>query len=573
MTPKPRSILLCLFLIAALLLGLAPPPQPTTAQDSNAIETRLAGMTLEEKVGQMFMVTLFGKRLTEQGDALIREYHPGAVALFGFNTDFETGGHVALLINEMQTAATESGAGIPLFIAADQEGGEVRRIINDVTEFPDPLAMGAVTDLEVVRNLGEAKALEMRALGVNMNLSPVADLTVQSDMENFTSVMYRRTMGDDPQRVGAVAAAYAEGLARGGVVAVAKHFPGHGGTVDSHRTLPIVETPADEALAQPLRSFEVAVGQGIPAVMVGHLHYSQLEDVPDLPASLSPTLLGILRDDFGFEGLAMTDALDMAAVAGQYPLTEATLMAVQAGVDMVVFGPNVSWQTQRNSMAGLAAAVRAGDISEARIDASVRRILAAKVQHGVDMWEAVDTETVVESIDLDIAQTALDELYLHAATALQDNENLLPIVPDETVAVIYPAVFEGITETCREVAPSAEFYGFLRFPSEFDYNAVNRLGRLFDTIVIMTEDITVNIGQGRLIELLPPEKTVVVALGTPYDLARFADYSTLIAMYSSLPNSHAAACRAVFGQHPISGRTPMVIGDFPSGTGLNIVAD
>lgn len=551
-------------ILLLLFCMLVPPLMAQSSEEpADEVESLLANMSLEQKVGQMFMVTLYGKALTETGEAFIRDYQPGAVAIFGFNTDFETGEHVALLINNMQSASS-----IPLIIASDEEGGTVRRIINDVTKFPDPLGMGAVSSADVIRAVGAARGREIWAIGVNMNLAPVVDLSLPQDMRNPNSVLFRRTLGDDPQRVGWVAARYSEGLASEGVIAVAKHYPGHGGASDSHLALPVIDTPAEEARATALHSFEVAVAEGVPVVMVGHLYYSALEPAERLPASLSPTMLSILREDFGFAGIIMTDAMDMAALAGNYQIVDAAVMAISAGVDMLTMGPNVSWETQRGAIDSVIHAVRSGEISESRIDESVRRILRLKAHYGILTREPSDP-AAIEAIDPNIAQDALIDLYRHAATVLQDQSGLLPLRPYDDLAVIYPAVYEYIFNTCTGIAPDVDYYGFTRFPSAYDYNATSRLGGTHEKVLIFIEDISLQPGQGELAHLLPPEKTVIIALNDPYDLEGFADYSTLMAMYNTLPASHIAACETVFGDQPISGRTPLQIGDFPSGTGLD----
>ncbi|HLA43797.1 MAG TPA: glycoside hydrolase family 3 N-terminal domain-containing protein, partial [Aggregatilineales bacterium] len=299
--------------------------------DIQRVENLLATMTVEQKVGQMFMVSLFGHGMTEQGEDLLRTYQPGAVAIFGFNTDFEPAPQVARLLNEMQAIAVESGAGIPLIIAADQEGGDVRRIVNDVTKFPDPMGFGAITNLVSIEHIGQATGAELRAIGVNMNLAPIADLYTPEDITDENRVLHRRTFGDDPERVGVQVAAYSDGLAEAGVIGVLKHFPGHGGAEDSHQTLPQIDMDYETAMSTALRSFQVAIEQNVPAIMVGHLYYGAIEPVPNLPASLSPTMNHILREDFGFDGVIMTDALDMSAVSETYTVPQAALMAIQAG--------------------------------------------------------------------------------------------------------------------------------------------------------------------------------------------------------------------------------------------------
>lgn len=552
--------------LASLLLPFQVSTQAETTPQG--VETLLANMTLQEKAGQVMMVSLYGKDLTEAGANFIHDYHPGAVSLFAYNTDYQPASEVARLINNMQTVATQEGAHIPLFIAVDHEGGRVQRIINDVTLFPDPLAYGATPDLDQVEAVGAAMADELGEIGVNMNLGPVLDLFTQRDMEDKNRVLHRRTFGQDPQLVGEATAAFVAGHTQSGIISVVKHFPGHGGTaVDSHHRLPIIES--DPQL--PLEAFQTAIDAGLPAVMVGHLYYTQLEPTPNLPSSLSPTIISLLRDDMGFDGLIMTDALDMASIAGNYPIPDAALMALQAGVDMVVMGPNVSWQTQESTAQRIVAAVESGDLPLARLDESVRRILTLKASFGLLDWEPVQVDGLEGRIDMEASREALLALYESAATLVKDDSHLLPFAPDDKIAVVYPAIYEYLNTPCGQLAPTeTKLYGYTFFPTQLDYNSVARIGVDYDKIIIFVEDAYKNVPHRDLVNLLPAEKTLAVALSSPLDLALFPQVSSYMVMYTNSTISQEAACHVLFGGLPITGRLPIAIGDYPTGTGIQI---
>ncbi len=541
----------------------APPDNP------NRVDALLAEMSVAEKVGQLYVVSLFGRQLSEPAARMLTDYHPGGVTLFDFNTDFESAASITRLINDMQATATASGASVPLFIATDHEGGRVRRIVNDVTLFPDPLAFGAVQDPAIVQRMGRVTGDELAALGVNMNLAPVADLTTRGDMLNRTRVMNRRTFGDDPARVGQIAAAYSDGLRDAGVVSVVKHFPGHGGAADSHLDLPIIDIDGETARAGALRAFQEAAARDVPAMMMGHLYYPALAPGEEIPATLSPGMVGILRDDFGYDGLILTDAMDMGAITRRYDITDASLMALQAGVDVILFGPNTTWTTQRDTILATIAAVENGDLSQARLDASVRRVLQTKADYGLLEWSPQDPETTAERVDLAASQAALRSLYLHAATLLRDDAQRLPLPDSPRVAVSYPGSLERIYFACLADAPNVEYVAYHRNPINSDFNAIRQLGRQYDTVVIFVEDAHYNLGHRDLVRLLPPEKTVVVALGSPYDLENFPEVSGYLALYSNLIASQEAACQVLFGQAPAQGRAPVAIGPYPTGYGLD----
>jgi beta-N-acetylhexosaminidase len=406
----------------------------------------------------------------------------------------------------------------------------------------------------------------MAQLGVNMNLAPVADLHTRSDMLNRYRVMHRRTFGDDPNRVGVQVAAYVDGLRDSGVIGVIKHFPGHGGAADSHANLPLIDIDSETALATALHTFNVAVENGVQAVMVGHLYYSELEPETDLPASLSPTLMGILRDDFGFEGIIMTDAMDMGAMMNNFYVPDAALQFVQAGGDMFVAGPYMTWDMQREAIQRIIDAVNNDELSEDRIDESVRRILRVKDSYGLLDWEPIEAPM----IDKDASQQALIDTYMDAATVVKDDNTLLPLSADDSVVIIYPAIYQQINETCRSFAPDVEFYGYNLPPADWEYGNVARLGRTYDKVVIFTEDAFIEPRQEDLLRTLPPEKTILVTLGIPYDYELMPEVSTFMAMYHSITASRIAACNVLFGDHPATGRLPIAVGEFPTGSGMDV---
>jgi beta-N-acetylhexosaminidase len=421
--------------------------------------------------------------------------------------------------------------------------------------------------------VGRVTGAELREIGFNMNLAPVADLYARDDLYFDSRVLHRRTFGDDPERVGMQVAAYSAGLSDAGIISVTKHFPGHGGTADSHLTLPTIDMDEDTARATALRSFEVAVDEGVPAVMMGHLVYAELEPVPNLPASLSATMNSILRDDLGFDGLVMTDAMDMAAIAANFPIPEAALMAVEAGVDILVMGPNMSVPTQIASMQRIIDAVNNGELSEDDLNERVRRVLAIKAQYDILDWRPSDPETVTERINLQAGQDALLEIYMDAATVVRDDAHLLPLSNEEDVVIIYPARYVEISNTCLELAHDVTYYAYSFFPPDEEYNFVSRLGIDHQKVVIFVEDTFRNLRQRDLVNLLPRDRTVVVALGSPFDLELFPEHSTFMAMYNSLPASHAAACNVLFGTHPTQGRLPVAIADYATGSGIDIGTD
>ncbi|MFP4322801.1 MAG: glycoside hydrolase family 3 protein, partial [Anaerolineales bacterium] len=551
-------------LVAIVWPGASRAPAQESLSPAQQVDLLLASMTTEQKIGQLFMSNIGERQITPGTVEFFGTFQPGAVALFARNTQTRTPGEVAAFINGLQQAIT-AGGGPPLIVAIDQEGGRVRRLYNGVTHFPDPLMLGASTQPDAAQAVGAASGAELAALGINMNLAPVADLATEGDLRNIERVMHRRTWGDDPARVGWQTAAYINGMRAAGVIGVLKHYPGHGGAADSHATLPRIDaSPEDAALAR--HAFTAAIDQGARAVMVGHLYYAQIEPMPDLPATLSPTQIGILRDDVGFDGVIMTDALDMAAIAERYTLPDAALRFLLAGGDMVVVGPFVNWDTQRRIAERILAAVEDGTLGEDRLNQSVRRILLLKADYDLLDWVPLDPATV--EIDLAGSRTALYEAYAEGATLLRDAGEHIPFSADDNLAIVYPIYDEAIRETCARHHPGAAWHGYTLNPARWEYGAVANLAATYDHVIMFTHDAYLNEAHTRLVNLLDPANITLVALGLPFDLLRWEETSGALALYSHHPMGQVAACDALFGVRPIRGQLPLALGDYASGAGL-----
>lgn len=553
------------FCLTLTLLGGALTPHSRAQNDP--VETWLSQMTLEQKIGQLFLSNLNTNQIGENSTRWLQEQHIGGIAIFGYNTEGRNAAQIAEFLNTAQQTAIEGG-NPPLLIAIDQEGGLVRRLRTDVIQMPDPLGLGGVSDPATLQMMGAAIGAELHAIGINMNLAPVADLHTRGDFLNSFRVMHKRTFGDDPERVGWQTAALAQGFGQSDVVGVLKHFPGHGGAADSHAGLPTIATDADSVRQNAIRAFEVAIDDGVPAIMVGHLYYSDLEPVEGLPASLSPTLLGMLRDELGFEGVIMTDAMDMGGLANQFYVPEAAVMFFLGGGDLFVAGPFMDWNTQALAMQSVIDAVADGRLSIERINASVRRVLQLKELYGIWDWHARDPNTVTDAIAAAEAENALYRTYQQAATLIKNEGDLLPLPNNASVAVVYPILFDELGTACGAIAPNATLHTYNRNPADWEYGQLAAVGNAHERIVMFTENAFGIARQADLARVLPPEKTVIVALDTPYDLEILSEMAGLVALYNSLPASHRAACDVIFGVQPFRGHLPIQVGDYAAGTGI-----
>ncbi|HXA86669.1 MAG TPA: glycoside hydrolase family 3 protein, partial [Candidatus Dormibacteraeota bacterium] len=391
----------------------------------------LKKLSLEEKVGQMFMIRLAMPQFVnlKNPDYLnwldqIERYHLGSVLLTvpaeGPSLSKSEPYEAAMLINQLQRASK-----IPLLVAADYERGLSMRL-NGTTVFPHSMAFGAAGNPQLAEQFGRIVAQESRAIGVQWNLMPIAD--VNSNPAN--PVINTRSFGEDPSQVSALVSAYIRGARSSGLLTAAKHFPGHGDTgTDSHLGLAAVNRTREQINQIDLPPFRAAIAAGTDAVMVAHITAPALEPDPSRVATNSPAIItGILKQQLGFNGLVITDAMDMGGLTSVYPeggsaaARHAAIDTVRAGNDMLLLFTDLD-----GAYKGLLNAVRSGEIPEKRIDESVLKILRAKASVGLNKASQVDINKLSSVIsspgNLAVAQQIADS----AITLVRDNRQMLPL--------------------------------------------------------------------------------------------------------------------------------------------------
>ena len=526
-----------------LLFGLFVFPQ---SAQSSSTEEMISQMTLQQKVGQLFMVNLFGSGVSNMGRDLLENWQPGAVALAESNVG--TPQQVARLTNAFQQTVVDSG-GIPMLIAVDQEGGIIERLEDGFTTWPVPMLLTATADSDLAFRFGRALGSELQAVGINMNLAPVADL--QTNIDN--PIIGRRSFGTDPDAVASTVAEVVRGMQDVGIVATLKHFPGHGDTdSDSHLTLPPLSHDLERLQSVEFPPFQAGIEAGAGSVMVGHLWLTNFDGREPLPSSLSTAVVdGLLRDELGYDRLVMTDAIGMDAIDTRFSYGQAAIMALQAGVDMVVFGPNVGEPTQMEVMESVLDAVEAGLISEDRIDQSVTRILETKARFGIEDWEPVDVSQV--SIDLATSSLLIEEMFAKGITVVQDNNSLIPVDKDNEVGIVFPANRGSIRSECSAYSDNMRWLGVSQYPTESEISSAVFMAEGVDTVIVFTQDAYYREAQQQLVRSLPPGKVIVVALQSPYDLLRFPDISSYMVTYSPLAQAIPIACAILFGEIPALG--------------------
>jgi beta-N-acetylhexosaminidase len=352
-----------------------PPIDPPAGESrKSVVETLLEDMTPGEKIGQMLMVGIEGTELDGDTSLFLKEHRIGGVILFGRNIQNSQ------QASELSQGLQELNAGPPgvrMLIGTDQEGGRVNRLPGDEGRFPSAGMQAHDNNPDSVREAAGQMAAQLKGMGINLNFAPVLDINSNPD----NPVIGDRAFGNNPETVSRMGLAFIQGTLDKGVIPVVKHFPGHGDTlVDSHTELPVVSHSMERLAGFELIPFEEAIKNRAPAIMSAHILLDKLDR--DYPATLSaPVITGILRERMGFDGVVVSDDLDMGAITGLYSPGEAAVRAVKAGVDILLVGH--SREGMLEVFDALTNAVKSGNISEEVIDSAVLRILTMKERFGL----------------------------------------------------------------------------------------------------------------------------------------------------------------------------------------------
>lgn len=528
---------------------------PLQAQSGPA--SQLAGMSVAQKAAQMMMVTLHGAYPLQADADFLRAFQPGAVAIF--NDNVQSPAQLTSLTNAFQQTIADAGAP-PLLIAIDQEGGVVTRLNPEQGFWRLPAAIVlAAAGPELSFEAGQLTADQLRSVGIQMNLAPVADLETNQN----NPIIYRRGFGNDPAVGGAAVAAFVRGSAAVGGLTTAKHFPGHGETTsDSHAVLTRLDLTRERLQTVELAPFRDAIAAGVDAVMVAHIWYPALDEAR-VPASLSANVIGgLLRGELGFTGLVMTDALDMNAVDMEYEFSEAVVMAVAAGADVLALGPSIGRDAAQAALDAVVAAVASGRIPEARLDEAVTRIFAAKERAGLFAWEPLDPDTAAARVNAARGEAFIERLFAGAATIAYDRSDLVPVPQGARVALIFLATRYQIQAECSLYADPdlTRWVGVSDNPGPDEISWAVEAARTADVVIVWTQDAIRNPEQQALVNALPPERTVAVALWSPYDWQTYPQVAAYALAYSPLRPAVPPVCAALFGARPARGQLAVTLG-------------
>jgi beta-N-acetylhexosaminidase len=571
---------------AALRPSVSPAPPDPTATPRPAshptvdVEAILAKMTLREKVGQLFMTYAYGASATDSDPSmvaanrrlagvdnaagLVRRYHLGGVLLLGRNTLNDSGlathnvqgpSQIARYCNGLQKAARGRSASIPLLIATDQEQGLVTRIGPPATQFPGNMALGADGRVDDTFAAAQITAEELRAMGVSMDLAPVADVNI--DPRN--PVIGVRSFGSDPRTVAALTAGAVKGYLAGGVAPCVKHFPGHGATsVDSHYALPVVRQSLSQIEKVDLPPFEAAITAGAPAVMIAHLDVPALDD-SGRPASLSHAVItGLLRHRLGFRGVVITDSLWMSGVRVAYSDAEIPVLAIRAGVDIVLMPPDIDLAYR-----AVLGAVRSGSISRSRLDASVRRILQLKADVGLFEGARVDPRRIKGIVGTWRHRATARAITRRSITLLTTRPGLLPLKKGEDVLVtgVDAAATAELERRLNELGATAHACRPGPRPGSQAAGTAAALSRASRVTVVTTIAAVRDSGQRALVRALvrAGRPVVIVALGVPYGVAALPGADAYLAAYNARAGSVDAVAEVLMGRATAGGALPVPI--------------
>jgi beta-N-acetylhexosaminidase len=543
MTPRERIAQL-------VVIGFSGHPMNTRTRDYR----KFVHLVSQEHVGGLILVNVSNGRTVAKADPL----------------------EVASFINRMQRLAK-----VPLLVSADFERGASMRV-DATTVFPHAMAFTASRDSNEARLEGEITAREARALGVQWLFFP--DVDVNNNPDN--PIINIRSYGEDPSDVSAfssafIAGAHSQDKAR--VLVTAKHFPGHGDTgTDTHLNLATIS--ADKARLEQLEwvPFRAAIQSGTDAVMTAHIAVPALDDA-GLPATLSPKILnGILRDELGFKGIIVTDALEMGGIVKGFPGGEAAVRSLQAGADVLLMPPD-----GEAAINAIAAAVKTGTISQKRIDESVMRILLAKAHVGLASKKLVDLEAIHNVVDSMESNAVAQQIGDRSVTLVKNESDLLPLKPSADTAFFVLA--EGSTSVegqefaleVRKRAGNATVITVDATMSDADLQAAAQRASqasryvvaAFASVAAYRGSVVLSGGFPQMIQnLIATKKPVaLIALGNPYLLRNFPDVAAYMTTYSTVPPSEISAVKALFGEIPIKGKLPVTIPGFAKyGDGIEL---
>jgi len=565
-----------------------PVPQlsPVAAQ---WVESTLRKMTLDEKVGQVIFTTYHGSFTPTDAPAYaemmrdVEKLHVGGFINITQSSPLGVAKSqaypTAVLANQLQTKSK-----LPLLIGADFERGTAMRL-DEGTSFPTAMALAAGGHPKDAYTMGKITALEGRAVGVQWVYAPVSDVNNNPD----NPIINIRSFGEDPTKVAQYVAEYVRGVQENGALATSKHFPGHGDTsTDSHMDLPVIKVDRQRLESLELVPFRAAIAAGVDTVMTGHLSIPALETDPNTPATLSSNILtGLLRDELGFKGLVVTDAMDMGGITVRYAPGDAAVRAFAAGADALLMPP-----VPDAAFEALKDAVKSGRISRERLDASVRRLLQAKARLGLYKSRLVDLNALNKNFGKVEWQKEAQDISDRGVTLLRDTAHRLPLDGTKPTRALLVSLYSdpepypgedlerelrSRVDTLTALRADTKFAkaGNLTLPAPDTYDVA--ILALFVKVSDRKGNVDLPAEQAALAEQLYKTRkpVVTVGFGSPYLVEHFPQAETWLAAFGISDVAQISIVRALFGETPVRGHLPVTVPgvDMKAGFGIEVPVD
>jgi len=527
-------------------------------------------LTDEQRIAQLFMVAAYSNRdaaHTEEIKTLIKDYGIGGLIFFQ-----GTPAKQAQLTNEYQALSK-----VPLFIAIDGEWGLAMRLDSTIA-YPHQLTLGAMTDTKLINEMGKDIARQCKRLGIQINFAPVADVNVNPN----NPVINDRSFGEDKLNVSLKALAYMEGMQSEGVMACAKHFPGHGDTdSDSHLTLPVIRHDRARLDAVELYPFKVLINNGVQSVMAAHIHVPSLDSTPNLAGSLSRKITtDLLKKEMGFNGIVFSDALNMKGVSGYFKPGEVDLKAFQAGNDVMLFAEDIPRAVKMFSEALKDTAISREDLYK-----SVRKILTAKFESGLNKYRPIDLRGLTADLNQPASLWLRQRLFEEAVTLVKNRNNFLPFMGLDTLT--FASVSIGAKEQTPFQDMLSNYAPFAHFQIKKDatteeFAQLQKALATYKVVIAGVQDMSrqgsknygVTEGALNFINAVSKKsKTAVVVFGNPYSLKFFENADWLLMAYEEQAAAQQVAAQILFGGISAKGQLPVTASQqYQAGTGLSTPA-
>ncbi len=548
----------------------------------------LASLTLRERVAQLIVIPFSGHPMNTRSKDyrkfvhLVSQEHIGGLILINVSNGRVSSKadplEAASFINKMQKLSK-----VPLIVSGDFERGASMRI-DDTTAFPHSMAFTASRDPKEARLEGEITAKESRALGFQWVFFPDADVNNNPD----NPIINIRSYGEDPKDVSEFVSAFIEGahsVPGSKVLVTAKHFPGHGDTAtDSHMNLATITGDRPRLEQIEWAPFRAAIASGVDSIMSAHIAVPAL-DSPTLPGTLSSKIItGVLRQELGFKGIIVTDALEMGGIAQGFSVGDASVRALEAGVDVLLMPPD-----PEAAINAVVAAVNSGRITKKRLDESVMRILTAKAHVGLGVKKLVDLDEIHDVVSSPDSVAAAQQIADKSVTLVRNEGDLLPLkAPANTAFFVLTESRTGLqgmafAQEIRKRSPSSVVISLDPTTSDADVQAAmvraaaaqNYVVAAFASVAAYRGNVALGGGYPALVQnLIATKKPVaMLALGNPYLLRSFPGVAGYLTTYSSVPVAEVAAAKALFGEIAIGGKLPVTIpGLAKYGDGIEVAA-